>query len=337
MPKRSKDQEVAQGLSGCPAYIDNPIRPFTHAIDGNIDPNKSVVNVDDRLLIEGNKEGAQRAFITVFAPARSGSPYKDIHEGPGGKITPVEGNSKQTWINFGDARRAQHYVATYSEQHIRSDLEQAFNIAQQAADVGRIMQERKMAKGKSSGFSSIRTAQKAHEARISQKKFQLQKSSLFVKSQTATREIIADQRMNAWGDSGPVIRGFDVDNKTTHEILMSSVVERDKKVTHSDVINVDQNKAANQIGVAGKGKQHLFKGAQPGSLGSVVINPQNMSDKFSSTSGEVSSLSSFEQEHGLASTASVVARLNQAQKSRPIPGAESIVYRRSKAPKKERK
>ncbi|WP_432455647.1 MULTISPECIES: hypothetical protein [unclassified Agarivorans] len=317
--------------------MDKPIRPFAHAIDGRIVANKKLVNVDDRHLTPGNKEGSQRAFTTVFAPAKPGSAYKDIHEGLGGKITPVEGSTKQTWINFGDAQRAQYYVASYSEQHIKSDLKQSFNIAQQAADVGRIMQERKKAKGKSSGFSSMKTALEAHKARKNRNQFQLQAPSLFINSQTATREKIASQRMNAWGDAGPVIRGFDVENKTTREILMSSVVEEDKKATRSEVINVDQNKAANQVGVSGKGKQHLFKGILPSSLGSVVFNPQNMSDQFSNTSGQVSSLNHFEKKYGLFSTVGVVARLNQPSPNRPTVAAESIVDRRSKRPRRERK
>lgn len=304
------------------------LRPFVHDVDGKGTAGKKTVNVDTRRLISGSTPDTYRAFSTVFAPVRPGQPFKDLHEGPGGKIVPAEGPTKQTWINFGDAKRAQHYVATYAQQHIQSDLKQTFNVAQQAAEVGRIMQQRKAQQNKSEGFSSLKTALKTMEAR----KTPLAEPTLFGKASEHTRKKIAGQRLNAWGDTGPVIRGFDVHKQTAKQILKSSVVEDDKKVTRSKVINVDQTKAANQVGVSDQAKRHLFKGAKPGTLGSVVFNPTKVGDKFLETSGKVTSLSSFERQHRLEPTINVIAR-KQAGDGEKMPTPKSVVNRRGKGPK----
>lgn len=312
-----------------------PLRPIVHDIDDK-GPSAKTVNIDDHALLPGNRPGTQRAFSTVFAPVKPGSPYKDIHEGPGGKVVPAEGATKQTWINFGDAERAQHYVATYAQQHIKSDLQQNFDVGQQAAAVARLMQQRKAMQGKSAGFSSLKTSVKAIEARQASGQLPMKQGTLFDQAASeGTRAKIAAKRLDAWSDTGPVIRGFDVDDKTTHQTLSAAVVEDDKRKTKSAVINVDQTKAANQIGIGGKAKQHLFKGAMPGSLGSVVFNPKRMSDEFATTAGKVSSLSQFEKRHGLGSTIGVIAR-KTPKPPNPMPIPTATVKRRSKLPKARR-
>ena len=299
------------------------LRPFAHSIDGQDAAQKQAVNVDDRALLAGATPGTFRAFSTVYAPSRPGQAFKDIHEGPGGKIVPAEGPTKQTWINFGDARRAQHYVATYSQQHIQSDLRRNFSVAQQAATAARI---------KTDELSSLKDAVKTMEAR----KAPLAESTLFEAATERTRKKIASQRLSAWGDVGPVIRGFDVDAQTAKQTLSSAVIEKDKAATRSKVINVDQSKAANQLGVSDRAKQHLFRGARPGTLGSVVFHPKNVGDRFLATAGKVSSLSSFERQHNLKPTISVIASKPPRGGDRS-PQATSVVPRRSKQPKGSRK
>lgn len=305
-----------------------PLRPFQHSIDGKAPSSNTVVNVDDRRLTPGTRPGTQRAFSTVFSPVLGREPYKDIQQDHTGAITPVEGPTKQTWINFGDAERAQHYVATYSQQHIKSDLQQNYSVGQQAAEVAKLMQARKAMKGKSEGFSSLKTSVQAIEARKNSGRFTPKEGTLFEGASERTRGKIASQRLNAWGDAGPVIRGFDVQDKTAHGVLSSSVTEHDKRVTRSEIINVDQTRAANQIGISGKAKQHLFKGAERGSLGSVVFNPKNMTSSFTGTAGKVGSLSSFEKQHGLKSTISVIAR-KTPKPPNPMPTSTKTVERAS--------
>ena len=313
-----------------------PLRPFIHQVDGESTAGKKVVNVDSRRLINGQSKNTNRAFSTVYAPASPGSKYKDIHQMPSGRVTAAEGPTKQTWINFSDAKRAQHYVATYSEQHIKSDLKQTFGIAQQAAAVGRMMQERREKRGKADSHSSIKTTMRALEAQKQRGQFKEKSPTLFDNASVKTRSVVAGQRMNSWGDAGPVIRGFDVDKQTTRQILGSAVVEDDKKKTRSNVINVDQSKAANQIGISGRSKEHLFKGITPNSLGSVVFNPKNVSSRFESTAGRVSSLKSFEKQHRLSSTVSVVAKLRDSHDTSTAPTTTDVVARRSKLPKGKR-
>lgn len=305
------------------------LAPFQHRIDGKL--SEHVVNVDSRKLTPGTTPGTVRAYSTVYAPSSPRDKFKDIHQGRLGRIVAAEGETKQTWINFSDAQRAQHYVVTYSQQHIGHDLKQSFNIAQQAAAVGEIMQRRKAQAGRSAGFSSLKTAVQA--AKVQNRT--LAEPTLFEKATERTRGAIAENRLDAWGDAGPVIRAFDVDRRTATQVLAASVVEGDKKKTRSDVINVDQSKAANQIGIAGKAKQHLFKELKPASLDSVVFNPERMGKRFAETSGRVDSLHEFEQAHGLRSTVGEIAS-RQPHAAAAAPAALSIVERRSLVEKKKR-
>ncbi|MCY7295513.1 hypothetical protein [Alteromonas sp. a30] len=312
-----------------------PLKPFVHQVDGESVRNKKVVNVDSSKLTNGHGKESYRAYSTVFAPAAPGSKFKDIHQQPSGRVVAAEGPTKQTWVNFGDARRAQHYVATYSGQIIKSDLKQTYGIAQEAAAVAKMMQARREKRGgQADGYSSVKTTVRAHEVQKTRGQYTPKDSTLFNTASVQTRGVIAEQRMGSWGDAGPVIRGFDVDKNTTNEVLGASVVEEDKKKLRSEIINVDQTKAANQIGISGRAKQHLFKGIQPNSLGSVVFAPQNMSPRFQATAGQVSSLSQFEQQHKLPSTVSVVANLRDTHEPKLNPRATEVVQVRSKPSKK---